>query len=231
RVRPHRCRRHRPGPFPGRGGRRRLAAGVPRRRAVDRVRPSPGGRLLPGPAPEPPAGRPAQPVGDRPVHLRRSRRARLDPRDGAVDGPRPGGGHRRRARVPRRGRWRGGSSLPRRAGGLPGVTRVNLASIIEGHPDDAVAIVSRGKPTSYGALREQVGALRGGLAGLGIERGDRVAIVYANNRFFVVTYLATLGLGAVAVPLNPASPSAELERQLADVGASVVGVGPRGRDG
>jgi len=110
------------------------------------------------------------------------------------------------------------------------VTRVNLASIIEGHPDDAVAIVSRGKPTSYGALREQVGALRGGLAGLGIERGDRVAIVYANNRFFVVTYLATLGLGAVAVPLNPASPSAELERQLADVGAAVVVVGPTGRD-
>ena len=43
---------------------------------------------------------------------------------------------------------------------------VNLASLIDPHPDDAVAIVSRGKATTYGELRKQVAGFRGGLAGL-----------------------------------------------------------------
>jgi long-chain acyl-CoA synthetase len=107
---------------------------------------------------------------------------------------------------------------------------VNLAAIIEAHPDDAVALVSRGSPTTYGQLRTQVAELRGGLARLGVEPGDRVALAAANNWFFAVTYLATLGVGAVAVPLNPASPGAELERELAAVQAKVVVVGPSARE-
>jgi long-chain acyl-CoA synthetase len=106
---------------------------------------------------------------------------------------------------------------------------VNLASVIEPHPDEAPAIVSRGKVTTYGELRRQVGELRHGLHGLGIEPGDRVAIMSANNWFFAVSYLAVLGRGAVAVPLNPGSPAAELTAQLRDVGASAAIVGPSSR--
>jgi long-chain acyl-CoA synthetase len=105
----------------------------------------------------------------------------------------------------------------------------NLASIIEGHPDDAVALISRGRPTSYGDLRAQVAGLRGGLVGMGIEPGDRVAIVAANNWYFVVSFLAVLGVGAVAVPVNPASPVPEVQRELAAVGARAVIAGPSGR--
>ena len=83
---------------------------------------------------------------------------------------------------------------------------MNLASIIDPHPDDAVAVISRGKSTTYGQLREQVANLRGGLVGLGLEPGDRIGIVAANNWYFVVSYLAVLGMGAVAVPINPTSP-------------------------
>lgn len=106
---------------------------------------------------------------------------------------------------------------------------MNLASIIESHPDDHVAIISRGEPTTYGQLRDQVAHLRGGLAGLGIEAGDRVAILASNNWYFVVSYLATLGIGAVAVPMNPASPAAEIEREMAAVGVKAIVVGPTGR--
>lgn len=107
---------------------------------------------------------------------------------------------------------------------------MNLASILDGHPDEDVAIVSRGKATTYGSLRAQVAALRGGLAGAGVSAGDRVAIVAANNRYFVVSYLAVLGLGAVAVPLNPGSPSAELQAELEVIGASTIIVGPAGAE-
>ncbi|MCB0971804.1 MAG: AMP-binding protein [Acidimicrobiales bacterium] len=106
---------------------------------------------------------------------------------------------------------------------------VNLAAIIEPHPADAPALISRGEVTSYGLLRDQVGALRGGLVGLGIDPGDRVAILCANNWYFVVSYLAVLGVGGVAVPLNPLSPGRELERELASVGARAMLVGPSGR--
>ncbi len=101
--------------------------------------------------------------------------------------------------------------------------------MIETPPADAMALISRGEPTTYGELRDQVAAMRGGLAGLGVERGDRVAIICANNWYFVVSYLATLGLGAVATPLNPLSPTAELEREIEVVGARIAIVGPSAR--
>lgn len=100
--------------------------------------------------------------------------------------------------------------------------------MIAGHPDDALAVISRGKRTTYGELRDQVGHLRGGLTGLGLDPGDRVGIICANNWYFVVSYLSVLGAGLVAVPLNPLSPPRELEHELADIGARVVIVGPSG---
>lgn len=106
---------------------------------------------------------------------------------------------------------------------------MNLAAVIEPHPADAPALISRGHVTTYGQLREQVGGLRAGLIGLGIDPGDRVGIICANNWYFVVSYLAVLGAGAVAVPLNPLSPARELERELASVGARALLVGPAGR--
>jgi long-chain acyl-CoA synthetase len=106
---------------------------------------------------------------------------------------------------------------------------VNLATIIDAHPAERVALFSRGRPTTYGELREQVGALRGALAGLGVRTGDRVAMVLGNDRRFVVTYLATIGLGAAAVPLNPTSPGPELERELAAVRPVAAVVDPVAR--
>ena len=103
---------------------------------------------------------------------------------------------------------------------------MNLAHIIEGHPSDHVAIISRGVETSYGQLVEQVACVRGGLAHLGVSRGDRVALICGNGRYFVETYLAVLGLGAVVVPLNPQSPALEIEREISTVGATVVLVEP-----
>jgi len=102
-----------------------------------------------------------------------------------------------------------------------------LAHIIDPHPADKVAIISRGRPTTYGALREQVAHVRGGLAALGVTKGDRVALLCSNGRFFVDLYLAALGLGAVTVPLNPTSPAPEIEREVLTVGAKVVVVEPQ----
>ena len=105
----------------------------------------------------------------------------------------------------------------------------NLARIIEGHDPDRAALISRNRETTYRQLGDQVARLRGGLAAHGVTTGDRVALLCGNNRFFVISYLAAVGLGAIAVPLNPTSPGTEIQRELAEVGASLAVVGPTAR--
>lgn len=99
---------------------------------------------------------------------------------------------------------------------------LNLGSIVDGHDADSVALISRGRPTSYGELREQIDRLRGGFASVGVGDGDRVALLCSNSRHFVISYLAVVGLGGVVVPLNPLSPSPEIESELSTVGAKAV---------
>jgi long-chain acyl-CoA synthetase len=99
---------------------------------------------------------------------------------------------------------------------------VNLASIIDEHAPDATALIFNNRVTSYGELRDEVARCRGGLRELGVESGDRVAVMCSNGVPFVVVYLAALGLGAVTVPLNPTSPAPELQCEIAVVGAKVV---------
>jgi long-chain acyl-CoA synthetase len=99
---------------------------------------------------------------------------------------------------------------------------VNLAHVVDGHNADAVALVSRNQQITYGELRDQIDRMRGGLAGLGIGAGDRVALLCGNGHPFVIAYLAAVGLGAAVAPLNPGSPAPELARELGVVAADVV---------
>ena len=105
---------------------------------------------------------------------------------------------------------------------------MNLASIIDSHAAQVPAFISQGRTTTYGELREQVEGFRGSLMNLGIKAGDRVAMVCGNGRGFVIAYLATIGAGAIAVPLNPLSPSPELESELKSVDPIAVIVEPSG---
>jgi long-chain acyl-CoA synthetase len=99
---------------------------------------------------------------------------------------------------------------------------MNLATIVDEHPADRPALVSRDATTTYGELRQRVARARRGLAGLGLEPGDRMAVVCDNDPGFVTTYLAGLGAGLVAVPLNPQSADRELSRELDTVGARLA---------
>ncbi|MCP5026845.1 MAG: long-chain fatty acid--CoA ligase [Actinomycetia bacterium] len=110
-----------------------------------------------------------------------------------------------------------------------GLAVVNFAAVIASNPVDATALISRGQTTTWGTLRHQAASLRGGLAELGVGPDHRVALVCANNWYFVVAYLAALGVGATVVPLNPQSPPAELAHEIEQVDARVVIAGPGGR--
>ena len=104
---------------------------------------------------------------------------------------------------------------------------MNLAGIIDPHPDLAPALITEsGQVTSYAELRRSVAALQLRLSWANIGPDDRVAILSANDPAFVVGYLAVLSVGAVAVPLNIVSPPPELQRQLAQVDVTAIVVGP-----
>ena len=107
---------------------------------------------------------------------------------------------------------------------------MNLAHIIDEHDEASIALICNGRPTTYGELRDQVDRFRGGLASVGVGEGDRVGLLLGNTPQFIVSYLATLGLGAVSVPLNPLSPAPEIETELAKVGAKVVVIGKLSAD-
>ena len=90
--------------------------------------------------------------------------------------------------------------------------------MIDAHDADRVALISRNRETTYGELREQV-ARRARRARRRAASPTATAWRSSarNNRYFVISYLAIVGLGAIAVPLNPESPAAELEREIAEV--------------
>ncbi|MFE3761176.1 beta-ketoacyl synthase N-terminal-like domain-containing protein [Streptomyces sp. NPDC059104] len=89
------------------------------------------------------------------------------------------------------------------------------------HPDK-VAFADEEREVTYARLAERTGRLAGHLAGSGVERGDRVAILLGNSVTTVEGYLAITRAAAVGVPVNPQSSDAELAHQLDDSGAMFV---------
>jgi len=67
---------------------------------------------------------------------------------------------------------------------------------------------------SVGRVESRAEALAAALHGLGIEAGDRIALVLPPSSEFVLSLLAAAKLGAVAVPLDPRLTQAELQYML-----------------
>ena len=99
---------------------------------------------------------------------------------------------------------------------------MNLATIVESHPQSVVALVVDDERVTFGELRSMVAGARGGLVALGVRPGDRVAVVSGNDLVFVVAHLAAIGVGAVTVPLNPLAPTPALAHEIEVTGASVL---------
>ncbi|HUK02593.1 MAG TPA: AMP-binding protein [Steroidobacteraceae bacterium] len=88
-----------------------------------------------------------------------------------------------------------------------------LAARVEVTPDKPVLLVG-GRTWTYRELEEGSVRLAHMLARRGIEHGDRIVLVAVNTDLSVVLFLAAARLGAIFVPLNPASTHAELSYLL-----------------
>jgi long-chain acyl-CoA synthetase len=82
--------------------------------------------------------------------------------------------------------------------------------------------------TTWAELDERSDALAAALGGLGVGRGDRVAVYLQNQPQYLLTVLATWKCGGIVVPVNPMNRERELTLQLADSGAVVLVSGRAG---
>ncbi len=88
-------------------------------------------------------------------------------------------------------------------------------------PKDALLYKDEGvyRSISYNEFSEQVKHFSLGLTTLGIEPGDRVALISENRPQWVIADLAILAAGAINVPMFPTLPPQQLEYIINDSGA------------
>ena len=96
-----------------------------------------------------------------------------------------------------------------------------LLALLQG-ADDAPAIGAPDRqPLTHAGLRGLMSHTAGVLNGIGIGRGDRVAIVLPNGPEMAAAFIA-IAAGATTCPLNPAYRAEEFEFYLSDLGARAL---------
>src|SRR5258708_2454323 len=75
---------------------------------------------------------------------------------------------------------------------------------------------------TYSEIWERCRRLVGALRVLGVQAGDRVAVLGPNCHSYLELYQAVPGAGMSVVPLNPRHTAAELRYALQDAGARVL---------
>jgi long-chain acyl-CoA synthetase len=74
----------------------------------------------------------------------------------------------------------------------------------------------------YRTLLDLVYRFAAALQKLGVKKGDRVALYLPNCPQFIIAYYATLMVGGIVVPCNPAYVAREIKHQLNDSGAETI---------
>ena len=87
---------------------------------------------------------------------------------------------------------------------------------------DKSAIHFMGKELTYRELHEQSVRFAQQIQSLGIQKGDRVAIMLPNCPQAVIAYYGVLMVGGVVVQTNPLYMERELRHQLGDSGAKMI---------
>jgi long-chain acyl-CoA synthetase len=87
---------------------------------------------------------------------------------------------------------------------------------------DRPAVNRNGAWLTFEQLGQRVDALAAGLSSLGMQRGDRVALLDFNSAEYLENYYAAVQAGFVFVPLNSRLAAPELKYILNDCGAKVL---------
>jgi acyl-CoA synthetase (AMP-forming)/AMP-acid ligase II len=103
----------------------------------------------------------------------------------------------------------------------------NFVSIPAAMFADQEILVFEHQRLTYGQLWENVQRVANALLGLGVRRGDCVAVLQTNSHRYVEAYYAAAAIGAVFLPLNYRAKLPELEYMVTTAKAKVLIVGDR----
>src|SRR5258705_1518023 len=84
------------------------------------------------------------------------------------------------------------------------------------------AILYEQRQISYAELRDQTLAIARGLRTLGVNRGDRVALLLNDSPEFIAAFVSICSYGAIAVPINMGLRLEEQRAILNNCSASVA---------
>jgi long-chain acyl-CoA synthetase len=90
---------------------------------------------------------------------------------------------------------------------------------------DTPASLFAGREQTWGELLDRAARLAGGMRRLGVEPGDRVAVLSANSDRYMELYLAIPWAGAAIAPLNPRWSAEENRYAIADCTPKLILVG------
>ncbi|HLG16449.1 MAG TPA: AMP-binding protein [Blastocatellia bacterium] len=94
-----------------------------------------------------------------------------------------------------------------------------LRATVDKTPDKEAIVELGGERVSYEQLWDRSARVAGGLAALGVNRGDRVAIRLGNGLDWCVAFFGGLMAGAVVVPVNTRFSESEVDYVVTDSGS------------
>jgi long-chain acyl-CoA synthetase len=117
-----------------------------------------------------------------------------------------------------------GSTIPAAPRAVDAATVTEaLSRTAANHPDTvAVRMVDDSISLTWSQLLERVDAVAGGLARLGVRRGDTVAIMLTNRPEFTIVDLAVARLGATPFSIYNTYPAAEIQYLCSDAASKVA---------
>jgi len=117
---------------------------------------------------------------------------------------------------------RGPDGIKRYAGLPPNLVHMLRTAVERFGAAEAVVETGAGPRLSYASLWDRAARVAGGLRGLGVERGDRVAIRLGNGVDWVLAFFGAVLADAIVVPVNTRFTEEEASYVVTDSGAKYV---------
>ena len=104
----------------------------------------------------------------------------------------------------------------------PRVPAQDILQISAGTNPDKAALNFYGTEMTFWELRQQALRMANALGAIGVQKGERVGLHLPNCPQYVIAYLATLSLGAIAVNLNAMYTADELKPMIKTTGMTTL---------
>jgi len=98
----------------------------------------------------------------------------------------------------------------------------SFARTVERLGEEPAIVAADGETTTWSELSSRVGRIAGGLAKLGVAKGDTVAILLNNRPEFIACDLAAVSLGGVPFSIYQTSTPEQISYVVSDAGAKVA---------